>query len=137
MQTPSFKRRLASLFYDALLLSAVLFVAGYAAVGLLPDVSAGWPRLIFQAYLLAVAGVYFTWSWRRGGQTLAMKTWRIRLVDASGTGVGLGRAWLRYALSVVGLFAFGIGFLWALWDRDGQFLHDRLAATRLVNQSAV
>lgn len=132
METPTFKRRLASLFYDALLLTAVLFLAGYVVVGLLPNVDAGWPRLIFQAYSFIVAGFYFTWFWRRGGQTLAMKTWRIRLVDADGGAVTYGRAWMRYGLAVLGLFTFGIGFLWALWDRDRQFLHDHLTGTRLV-----
>lgn len=132
MPTASFQRRLASLLYDALLLGAVLFLAGFIVIGLLPDVRAGLPRLIFQLYLLLVAGLYFTWFWRRGGQTLAMKTWRIRLVAADGAGVGPARAWRRYALAVPSLGLCGFGLLWALWDRDRQFLHDRLAGTRLV-----
>jgi uncharacterized RDD family membrane protein YckC len=132
MQTAPLLRRLACLFYDALLLLAVLFVAGFVVIGLLPDVSAGLPRLLFQAYLLVVAGVYFTWSWRRGGQTLAMKTWRIRLVDPAGTPITRTRAWLRYGLAALGLVTLGIGILWALWDRDRQFLHDHLVGTRLV-----
>lgn len=156
MQTVSLKRRFACLFYDALLLAAVWFVAGFAVVGLLPDVGAGLPRLLFQAWLFLVAGVYFTWCWRRGGQTLAMKTWRIRLVKAptcgdestqewlrydAGSGAYVSQnwqcitwrqAWLRYGLAVLGLLVFGIGFVWALWDRDRQFLYDRLAGTRLV-----
>lgn len=132
MRTPTFQRRLASLFYDFLLLLAVLFLAGFVVVGALPDVSGGLPRLLFQAYLLVVGGLYFTWFWRRGGQTLAMKTWRIRLVDVAGGRVGLGQAWLRYALAVLGLATFGLGFIWALWDRDRQFLHDHLVGTRLV-----
>jgi uncharacterized RDD family membrane protein YckC len=132
MRTPTFKRRLACLFYDALLLLAVLFLAGFVVVGALPDVSGGVARLVFQAYLLLVGGVYFTWFWCHGGQTLAMKTWRIRLVDGDGGPVGPGRAWVRYALAVLGLVTFGLGFIWALWDRDRQFLHDHLAGTRLV-----
>jgi uncharacterized RDD family membrane protein YckC len=132
MHTPTIKRRLASLFYDFLLLVAVLFLAGYAVAGLLPDVSGGAPRLIYQGYMVLVAGAYLTWFWRHGGQTLAMKTWRIRLVGVSGERLGFGQAWLRYALAVLGLLTFGFGFLWALWDRDRQFLHDHLAGTRLV-----
>lgn len=132
MENVSLPRRLACLFYDALLLAAVWFVAGFAVVGLLPDVGAGLPRLVFQAWLLLVAGVYFTWCWRRGGQTLAMKTWRIRLVGAAGGPVGLFQAWLRYGLAALGLVSFGMGFLWAFFDADRQFLHDRLAGTRLV-----
>lgn len=126
--TPTIKRRLASLVYEALLLVAILFIAGYLVVGLRPVEHTG----LFRVYLLAVCGVYLVWFWRHGGQTLAMKTWRIRLVDASGGPVGLGQAWLRYACAVGGLAAFGLGFIWAVWDRDQQFLHDRLAGTRLV-----
>lgn len=131
MQTPTLTRRLASLFYDALLLIALLFLAGFVVVGFLPRVDAGLPRLVFQGYLLLVSGLYLTWSWHRGGQTLAMKTWRIRLVDETGGPVGYGRAWLRYGLACLGLACFGLGFFWALWDRDRQFLHDHLAGTRL------
>ncbi|TCJ19528.1 RDD family protein [Parasulfuritortus cantonensis] len=132
MQTPSLARRFASLFYDALLLGAVLFLAGLLVVGLLPDVSAGRARHLYQAWLFLVAGVYLTWFWCHGGQTLAMKTWRIRVVEVGGMRLGFGRAWLRYGLAAVGLAAGGMGFLWAFFDRDRLFLHDRLADTRLV-----
>lgn len=132
MQTPTIKRRIVSLFYDALLLAAVLFLASFVVVGLLPDVRSGLPRVVFQLYLVLVAGLYLTWFWHRGGQTLAMQTWRIRLVDQTGSAVGQGQAWLRYALALAGLAGFGFGFLWAVWDRDRQFMHDRLAGTRLV-----
>jgi uncharacterized RDD family membrane protein YckC len=129
MTTASIKRRLACLFYEAILLAAVLFVAGFLVVWLHPAERGGILRLLFQLYLFSVVGAYYVWFWRHGGQTLAMKTWRIRLVDAEGGPVGLGQAWQRYTVAV---FTFGFCFLWALWDRDRQFLHDRLAGTRLV-----
>lgn len=129
---PRLPRRLASLIYDALLALAVLLVASFPVVGLLPHLPPPWSRLAYQAYLLVVLGAYFVWCWRRG-QTLAMKTWRIRLVSATGGRPGRRQAWLRYAWALLGLPAGGIGLLWALWDREGQFLHDRLAGTRLVN----
>lgn len=132
MSVPSFKRRMACLLYDALLLIAVLFLASFVVVGLLPDVRTGLPRALFQTYLTGVAGLYFSVFWSRGGQTLAMKTWRIRLIKASGGSVGMGMAWLRYGLAMLGLFCFGFGYYWALWDKDRQFLHDHLLGTRLV-----
>lgn len=126
-------RRLICLIYEAFLLAAVLFLAGLLVVWLHPE-ERGWlGHLLFQAYLFAVMGAYFVWSWRHGGQTLAMKTWRIQLVDAHGGPVGLRQAWLRYVLAV---FTFGAGFVWALVDRDRQFLHDRFAGTRLVMRPA-
>ena len=62
-----------------------------------------------------------------------MKTWRIRLVRHDGAAVSIPRALHRYALAALGFFALGLGFWWALVDRDRQFLHDRLAGTALVD----
>lgn len=129
MVLATLKRRAICLIYDAFLLAAILFLAGLLVVGLHPGQPGGLPRLAFQLYLFAAVGVYFVWFWRHGGQTLAMKTWRIRLVDITGGPVGTAQAWKRYVLAAV---TFGACFLWALFDRDGQFLHDRLSGTRLV-----
>lgn len=129
---PSLMRRLACLLYEALLLGAILFVAGFLVVGLMPAEPPPLVHLLFQFYLFLVAGLYFTWVWRHGGQTLAMKTWRIRLERTDGGRLRLGQAWLRYLLAVLGLLGLGLGFLWAAIDPDRQFLHDRLAGTQLV-----
>jgi len=86
-------------------------------------------RPLFQAYLVIVAGAYFTWQWTRGGQTLPMKTWRLRVVSRGGGPITPRQAVLRY-LSAVALF--GVTFVWAIVDRDRRFLHDRLAKTRMV-----
>jgi len=128
----SLRRRLASLLYDGMLLLALWFVAGFLVVGVFPEPPEGWGRIAFQAYLLLVTGVYLVWFWRRGGQTLAMKTWRIRLVGIQGQPISLRQAWLRFVLAALGTAAFGAGFLWAVLDRQRLFLHDRFAGTRLV-----
>ncbi len=137
LPTPGLKRRLASLVYEALLLTALVIVASFPLAPLLQALPQPWSRLANQAFLLGLIGLYLVWFWRHGGQTLAMKTWRVRLVNRTGGPVGLGQAWLRYGLAVLGLAGLGIGFLWALWDRDRQFLHDRLAGTRLVLSPAL
>jgi uncharacterized RDD family membrane protein YckC len=131
---PPLYRRFACLFYELLLLLALLFFADFVIVGLTPATPSPLSRLAHQTYFLLVGGVYFVWYWRHGGQTLAMKTWRIRLVNAADGPIGLGQAWLRYLLAVAGTICAGLGFLWAFWDRDRQFLHDRLAGTRLVDE---
>lgn len=131
------RRRLLSLVYEVLLLLAVLVIASFPVAPIVQALPAPWGRHFQQLYLLAVAGGYLVWFWTHGGQTLAMKTWRIRLVSATGDTVGGRQAWLRYALAVLGLAACGLGFLWALWDRERQFLHDRLAGTRLVESAAL
>jgi len=125
---PSLRRRLASMLYEAILLFAVGFIATWAfqlAAGTL-DITSGWRRHLLQVFILAVFAAYFLWCWLRGGQTLAMRAWRVRLVDVTPR-----KALLRFALAVP-LVPTGISILWSLFDRDRQFLHDRLSGTRLV-----
>ena len=115
------------MLYEAILLFAIAFFAGFAfyfaSRGTAPE---GWVRLAHQVLLVAVFAAYFLWCWLRGGQTLAMKAWRIRLVEVSPR-----KALLRFLLALA-FVPTGISLLWALFDRERQFLHDRLAGTRLV-----
>ncbi len=124
--------RLAAMVYESLLVTAVLFVASFVVLPVVGDLHAGWQRHLFQVYLALVLFAYFSAFWLRSGQTLAMKTWRIRLVDQAGGTISLRQATLRFVLALVGLLLAGAGFWWALFDRDRQFLHDRIAGTRLV-----
>jgi uncharacterized RDD family membrane protein YckC len=113
--------------YEAVLLFAVAFFAAWLfffASGA-RDATSGWLRYALQLFIAAVFAAYFLWCWLRGGQTLAMKAWGIKLID-----VTPGRAVLRFLLA---LLFFPATIIWALFDRDRQFLHDRLAGTRLVS----
>lgn len=124
--TPSLARRLASLLYEAFLVFAVAFFAAwiffFASGG--RDATTGVMRAELQVFILSVLAVYFLWCWLRGGQTLAMRAWKIRLVD-----VTPGKAIARFLIAAALL---PLSILWAVFDRDRQFLHDRLAGTRLV-----
>ena len=133
LRAPSFGRRLASALYDLLMLAALVMVATFPFLAFFGDSTHGWRRHVLQFWVLAVCGAYFAWFWTRGGQTLPMKTWRIRVVRFDGAPLTLARALHRYVIAVLGFFALGLGFLWALVDRDRQFLHDRLAGTALVD----
>lgn len=126
------KRRFASLFYDALLLTAVLWCAGLPFAAIEQYLGAAHVRAVYQLYLAAVAGIYFTWQWTHGGATLAMKTWRLKLVSCDGDALTRRQAIVRYVAALGGLALFAIGFLWPLVDRDRAFLHDRIARTRIV-----
>lgn len=125
-------RRTLSLIYETLLLAALLWCAALLFGALENKVGSTHVRTVFQAYLLVLTGVYFVWQWTHGGQTLPMKTWHMRLVTPTGQPVGTLQAWARYLIATAGVLGFGLGFLWALIDRDRQFLHDRLSRTRLV-----
>jgi uncharacterized RDD family membrane protein YckC len=130
--TAGLARRLAAMLYEALLLFAVAFFAGWLflfASGA-KDATTGWLRHALQLFVLAFFAAYFLWSWLRGGQTLAMRAWRIRLIQVTPQ-----RALLRFFLALV-LVPTGISIVWSLFDTDRQFLHDRLAGTRLVLVSA-
>ena len=124
--------RVACLVYEALLLAALLLCAGVAFYGLEHTLGAQHVRWGFQMYLVAVVGLYFVWQWVHGGQTLAMKTWGLRVIMASGGSLSASRAAARCALGFFGAALGGVGFLWAFIDRDRQFLHDRLAGTRII-----
>ena len=120
------------MLYESLLLFAVGFAATWAFFFVSGGGGAsGFGRTLLQAFMLTVFAAYFLWCWLRGGQTLPMKAWKIRLEQADGRPVQPGTALLRFALAAI-LVPGLIGIVWALVDRDGQFLHDRLARTRLV-----
>jgi uncharacterized RDD family membrane protein YckC len=125
--TPSIARRLAAMVYEAFLIFGVSFFAAwvffFASGG--RDATRGGLRTELQFFILVVLAAYFLWCWLRGGQTLAMRAWRIRLAD-----VTPAKAVLRFVLAAVLL---PLSIIWALVDRDRQFLHDRLAGTRLIN----
>ena len=137
-------RRLAALFYDLwpvlalwMLVSAV-FTVGYTLAGhanrenIAPFSTLQW--LLWLSCWL-VAGVYATESWKRGGQTLGMRPWRLRLQTPTGQAPSRTMLWKRYATGTLSLLLGGLGFLWALFDRERLTLHDRLSGTRLVKLS--
>ena len=130
---PGLLRRLASMLYEAILLFAVAFLATWLfqfAAGTLRI--EGWRMHLLQLFLLTVFAAYFLWCWLRGGQTLAMKTWRIRLVARDGHGHLPPKAALLRFLYALLLVPTTIGIFWAMVDRDRQFLHDRLAGSLLI-----
>lgn len=141
--------------YEAMLLFGVLFISGWLFSTLLQQRHALYLRDALQDWLFFVVGLYFVWFWTHGGQTLAMKTWRIRLVGSNGQSVTFKRALVRYLLAWLWILpglalAWAIGaktwglvlipaaniLIWALaiyLDPQRQFLHDRIAGTKVVS----
>ncbi len=125
------------MLYESLLLIGVLsvaFILPHLLLGMLWNVAL--PGLLLWLHVFLVLLAYFGWLWRRNGQTLAMQTWKIKLVSAGGQPLSNRQILLRYVAAWPSLMFFGIGILWALVDRDRQFLHDRLAGTRLISLPA-
>jgi len=153
-KTPGLWRRMACWTYEGMLMFGVVFLAGYLFGTLSQTRNAMDNRNALQAFLFVIFGIYFVWFWAKG-QTLAMKTWHIRLVDRHGHAVSQARALGRYCLSwlwflppLIAIAPFHlsgpesaviiIGWVvfWALLSRlqpQGQFWHDAWAGTRLVS----
>lgn len=121
-----------SMFYECMVLITIALCASIAFQGTIEGPLDGWVRNLYQIYLFLVFGLYFLWCWVRGGQTLPMKTWKLRLTSADGGSVSARQGAIRYLAAWLSLLCFGFGYLWAIFDRDRQFLHDRLAGTRLI-----
>lgn len=146
---------MACWLYEGMLMFGVVFIAGYLFGTLSQTRNAMDNRHGLQAFLFVIFGIYFVWLWSKG-QTLAMKTWNIRVVDSKGEPLTQGRALRRYvlcwlwflpALAAVAPFQLtaaeslvilcGWVSIWAilsLFHPLGQFWHDAFAGTRLVSQ---
>lgn len=156
LRAPGFARRLACFVYEGMLLFGVVVLAGYLYGALTQQRHALQGQHGLQAFVFLVIGIYFTWFWSAGRQTLAMKTWHLRLVDRHGQAVSQPRAAVRYllswlwflpALAGAGLAGHTDGGRVSLWLAAGvlanivlarllpgrQYAHDWLAGTRLVD----
>jgi uncharacterized RDD family membrane protein YckC len=154
-------RRCAALGYEALLLAGIALIAGFLTVPLVatsadhgfgPAVPALAGRILSGGVVFVVAGSYFTWSWTGGRRTLPMKTWHIAMACVDGGPVRGRTAVVRYFAAWIGpsmalaayvllktaelgahaTWLLALNFLWAIVDPDRQFLHDRIAGTRIV-----
>jgi uncharacterized RDD family membrane protein YckC len=126
-------RRLAALLYDCLVIVALWFTAAVPFVWLANgSPRAPLTRVAFQLYLLAIAFGFFGWFWVHGGQTLGMRAWRLKLVDARGQAVTWAVAARRFLAAIPSLLCAGIGLLWIMHDRDRRAWHDRLSGTWVI-----
>ena len=150
---PALPRRMSCWIYEGLLLFGVVFISGYLFSTLSQTRHALDNRHALQAFLFVIFGIYFTWFWAKG-QTLAMKTWGIRIVDMAGQPVSQRRALFRYLLAWVWLLpplgivalldarpgesavlVIGWILVWVILSRfhpQRQFWHDAWAGTRLI-----
>lgn len=163
MRPASLAQRLAALAYETLLIAAIVIVAGFALAPLVTPAAPGSSalripaladRVLIFCALFAVAALYFVASWTGGRRTLAMKTWRLRLVSVDGGTLARKRALARYIAAWIGpalalaayaalrprglgahaVWLVALNFIWALIDPQRQFLHDRIAGTRIVRE---
>ena len=154
LSSPGLFLRLAVAVYDSMVLLAVLFLATAVALPVTHGLAIPAENPFFQAYLLLVAFLYLGWFWTRAGQTVAMRAWRLRVVDVDGDAIGWGSALARFMavllptlpiLLLLGfvpldnqwavlliLGAWLCGFLWVVVDKENRAWHDILSGTRVV-----
>ena len=131
--SPGLLRRLGAMAYDALLLLALLMLLSYPYVWLTGGVRPGLlVKTLYQLYLLAIGFFFYAGFWTHGGQTLGMRTWRMKLVRSDGGPITWAVALKRFGYALLSLLCLGMGFLWAIFDQDKLAWHDRWSGTRLV-----
>ncbi len=88
-----------------------------------PLISAGWPMSLI---------AFYWFFWRRGGQTIGMRAWRIKLVDLEGKRRSHLQCLIRLLTAPISFFTFGLGFFWCLIDKQGATAHDRISKTQVL-----
>jgi uncharacterized RDD family membrane protein YckC len=125
-------KQFAAMLYDSLLIFAVLFFATGIAM-IFNHGEAIESRPWFSFYLLLVVFSYYAWFWKKSGQTLGMKVWKIRIVSQSGGNPGWGTSYLRLLFALFSILCLGLGYFWRLFKP--YTWHDRLSQTSVVDVS--
>lgn len=131
-------KRLLAIIYDLLLLAALLFIAEILPLALnhghaiSRDSGAVVFYLLHPLYLLTVSFVFLGGFWTHGGQTLGMKTWKLKMISLEGGNISWRQAGLRFVAALLSWLCGGLGFIWALFDKEKRCWHDRISATKLI-----
>ncbi len=129
---PGLLKLAASLLYELLTVVAIIFVSTGVFIIIAGDAGHGIKRLLLQIFLWLVVGAYFVRCWLRSGQTLAMQAWKLRLLNEHSQLLTRQQAIARYLLASLSIAFFGLGFLWAIVDKDKRFLHDRFLRCKII-----
>ena len=125
-------RRLAIIVYDSAIVMALLMLATMLAMFAGFGGRTAMKDPFYTAYLLSIWFFYLTWCWHKGGMTVGMRAWRVRIEDENGNRPGWGQCTIRFLTSLLSAAAAGIGFAWALIDSRNRTWHDILSGTRLI-----
>lgn len=120
--------------YDTLIVFALVFIATFILMQVFGGELNATGKGMLQLSAVLIAYLYFGGFWTHGGQTVGMRAWRFRVADPNGASINWQRATLRFLAAILSWVSFGLGFLWALWDKEGFTWHDRLSNSRLVKR---
>jgi uncharacterized RDD family membrane protein YckC len=126
--------RLTALVYDVFPLLGLWFFAGAIGLTLAGDGNKFARNAAIQVLVVLFTAGYFVISWTRGGQTIGMRAWRLRIVGDNGALVGWPRAMWRFVLASLSFALLGAGFWWQFFDREKRTAHDAIAHTRMIRE---
>jgi len=158
LPTAGFLRRVGAFLYDILLLMAIIVIAGFVALPFTGGEAPSPGNPFYQTYLFVICYIFFAWFWTRGGQTLGMRAWRLRVQNEDGSTINLSQALLRFMAGIATSILLGIGiyllksepmsvrfiggvaalillllsFLWIFIDKKKLAWHDHFSSCKVV-----
>ena len=143
MDPASLPRIMGAITYDLIIVFAIVFIAAQWFPLVPVHLQSSPAMTVFkQAYILGISFLYFAYSWQRGGQTIGMKAWRIKLLQNNsrphGTEpdkaqpVGWRQSAIRYSIAIISWLIAGIGFFWIVFSHQHNSWHDMASGTRLI-----
>ncbi len=129
-------RRLFAISYDIFLLAAILFIVSAIATALNHGTAISPDNAIYPLFVLIIftlSYLYFAWFWIHGGQSLGMKTWQIQLQSNNDHKIGWKTVTIRFMTAILSWVALGLGYLWALFDKENRCWHDLVSKTVLID----
>ena len=118
--------------YDAVIRLGLLIFASAIALPFGDANKLAFRDFWFTCWLLTVCFAYLSICWRRGGMTVGMRAWKTHLVNENGKTISWAACLLRFVVSLVSVLVFGLGIIWALWDKRKRSWHDIAAKTVLI-----
>ncbi|MGR9114833.1 MAG: RDD family protein [Gammaproteobacteria bacterium] len=129
LKTAGFLRRLTAMLYDSLLLIAILFAATAAALPFNHGEAFTSNNYYYLAYLILVSFLFFGWFWTHGGQTLGLRSWKLKVLTVDQRPLTWRQAFIRFITAILSWTAIGLGFLWIFVDKNNRGWHDLLSNT--------
>jgi uncharacterized RDD family membrane protein YckC len=132
---PGFFRYLGIIFYDALLLLAVLFFATLLILPFNAGIAFSGEQFLYPIYLFSVSFLFYGWFWTHGGQTLGLRAWKIKVLTNNYELISWQQAFIRFIAALFSWSFLGLGFLWVLIDKNQRSWHDIVSKTGLFLES--
>ncbi|HET8791776.1 MAG TPA: RDD family protein [Modicisalibacter sp.] len=123
-------RRLAAMLYDLMVLVALWMLVGFIGVAVNGGEANESP--LFQSLLFVVTFAFLAFFWMRGGMTLGMQAWRLRVQNADGRSLSLTQCLVRFVVAILSLAALGLGYWWILFDSEKRSWSDIASHSRIV-----